>query len=398
GLGAPPAPDSILPAWCVARHARHRRADASNRNFECAGAAELHAAADHPVDDDHFAGTGFHGGQQLLGPRSDVSDHVLDLAGAGLTDPDGSLDGRAAVRRRRPALLARGSAHDAGRRRLHSDALAALGRRPSHLHVRSGRHKDRAHPAAGRGLSRAGSRGEHRQRLRPQDGGRRTVSVDRRHDAHLGRAAHRARARPAVGADDRGVLNLLRRGRDHPRGDQPLAVEVRQVALDGHRHSDDYGGTDRPGRRSRRGRLAVRPRGCRAADQPTRDSPPSPGGALRIAKERRTVYAASHVMAVYTYRYGEAGKLPGLSIGVTRHLPRGVKKTEYSSRGYFNVWLPNLAPSAELVDGYLHGSLSFARFEARYRKELKRPEARHTIDLLAAVAQNQRINLGCFCE
>lgn len=103
-------------------------------------------------------------------------------------------------------------------------------------------------------------------------------------------------------------------------------------------------------------------------------------------------------MAVYTYRYGEAGKLPGLSIGVTRHLPRGVKKTEYSSRGYFNVWLPNLAPSAELVDGYLHGSLSFARFEARYRKELKRPEARHTIALLAAVAQNQRINLGCFCE
>ena len=104
------------------------------------------------------------------------------------------------------------------------------------------------------------------------------------------------------------------------------------------------------------------------------------------------------IMPVFTYRYGEAAKLQGLSIGVTRHLPRGVKKTEYASRGYFDVWLPTLAPSAELVGNYLHGDLSFARFAASYRRELKQPEARHTLDLLAAVAQNQRINIGCFCE
>ena len=103
-------------------------------------------------------------------------------------------------------------------------------------------------------------------------------------------------------------------------------------------------------------------------------------------------------MAVFTYRYGEAAELPGLSIGVTRHLPRGVKKTDYAARGYFSVWLPNLAPSAELVDAYLHGNMTFARFATSYRRELKRPEARHTIDLLAAVAQQQRINLGCFCD
>ena len=103
-------------------------------------------------------------------------------------------------------------------------------------------------------------------------------------------------------------------------------------------------------------------------------------------------------MPVHTYRYGEATELPGLRVGVTRHLPRGVKKTDYARRGYFDVWLPTVAPSGDLLRSFLDGKVTFARFASRYRRELRRPEAKHTVELLAAVAQRQPVNLGCFCE
>jgi hypothetical protein len=41
--------------------------------------------------------------------------------------------------------------------------------------------------------------------------------------------------------------------------------------------------------------------------------------------------------------------------------------------------------------------MSFPRFAARYRSEMRRPDPRHVIETLAAVAQDQAIHLGCFC-
>lgn len=103
-------------------------------------------------------------------------------------------------------------------------------------------------------------------------------------------------------------------------------------------------------------------------------------------------------MSIHIYRYGESQKLPGLSIGVTRQAPRGVRKEERASRGYFEVWLPMLGPSRELLGSFRKKEISFTTFARRYRTEMKRPEARQVISLLAALAQKQRINLGCFCE
>jgi uncharacterized protein YeaO (DUF488 family) len=102
-------------------------------------------------------------------------------------------------------------------------------------------------------------------------------------------------------------------------------------------------------------------------------------------------------MNVHTYRYSEAKNLPGLSIGVTRQAPRGVRKEERVSRGFFDVWLPMLGPSRELLAAFRAKEMTFSAFTRRYRAEMKRPEARQAIALLAAVSKSQRINLGCFC-
>jgi uncharacterized protein YeaO (DUF488 family) len=102
---------------------------------------------------------------------------------------------------------------------------------------------------------------------------------------------------------------------------------------------------------------------------------------------------------VTAYRYGSP-RCPGegLRIGSARHLPRGVKRTDWQSRNYFDTWLPLVAPTADLVTVFKHEQIDFRTFASRYRTQMKAPEARHVIDLLAAVARNQPISVGCFCE
>jgi uncharacterized protein YeaO (DUF488 family) len=41
----------------------------------------------------------------------------------------------------------------------------------------------------------------------------------------------------------------------------------------------------------------------------------------------------------------------GLRIGTVRRPPRGVPKSEFASRNFYDVWLPNLAPSEEYIKG-----------------------------------------------
>lgn len=104
------------------------------------------------------------------------------------------------------------------------------------------------------------------------------------------------------------------------------------------------------------------------------------------------------VMQVKDYQYGYGDARDGLRIGVARHVPRGVRKEDYVSGGYFDVWLPVLAPSAELIYDYRGRVCSRARFLQRYRKEMREPGAKHVIALLAAVSLRTPIQLGCFCE
>jgi len=57
----------------------------------------------------------------------------------------------------------------------------------------------------------------------------------------------------------------------------------------------------------------------------------------------------------------------GLRIGTVRRPPRGVPKSEFASRNYYDVWLPNLAPSNQLVK-----TAQSAKNEADWRSFIKR--------------------------
>lgn len=98
------------------------------------------------------------------------------------------------------------------------------------------------------------------------------------------------------------------------------------------------------------------------------------------------------------YRYGSGCRGPGLWIGATRYPPRAVPKTEYRRRGYFDLRLPLLAPSAPLVSAFQAGKLSFAAFAKKYRREMQAPAPRQMIALIAAAGRHMPIHLGCFCS
>ncbi len=104
-------------------------------------------------------------------------------------------------------------------------------------------------------------------------------------------------------------------------------------------------------------------------------------------------------MPVGVYRYGERARRPGLRIGVSRRAPRGTRGEEDNPRGScFDVWLPILAPSAGLAAALGRGAITLRAFAARYRREMRRPDPRRVIALLAAVSARQQIHLGCSCE
>jgi len=88
----------------------------------------------------------------------------------------------------------------------------------------------------------------------------------------------------------------------------------------------------------------------------------------------------------------------GLRIGAVRRPPRGVPKAEYSARDLYDAWFPTLAPSEALLKTFAPvDAAAWKSFERRYRKEMKAPEARHAIALLAALSQQTHFSVGCYC-
>jgi uncharacterized protein YeaO (DUF488 family) len=93
----------------------------------------------------------------------------------------------------------------------------------------------------------------------------------------------------------------------------------------------------------------------------------------------------------------------GLRIGVTRHPPRGVPKERWATDGYFDVWLPTLAPDTKLVHEIRHlppeKNAEREKLFARYERELLAAAAgRQTVELIAQVAARMPVSIGCFCE
>ena len=106
-------------------------------------------------------------------------------------------------------------------------------------------------------------------------------------------------------------------------------------------------------------------------------------------------------MAIRIVRLGSPrAKGEGLRIGTVRRPPRGVPKAEFASRDFYDVWLPNLAPSEELLRAgrAAQDERSWRSFAGRYRAEMSRPEASRGLDLLAALSHTADFSVGCYCE
>jgi uncharacterized protein YeaO (DUF488 family) len=90
----------------------------------------------------------------------------------------------------------------------------------------------------------------------------------------------------------------------------------------------------------------------------------------------------------------------GLRRGTGRRPPRGVKKAELGSRDFYDIWYPDLAPSAELLawaQAEAATDRGWARFARKYQAEMQQPHARRTIALLAALSHQTDFAVGCYC-
>jgi uncharacterized protein YeaO (DUF488 family) len=109
--------------------------------------------------------------------------------------------------------------------------------------------------------------------------------------------------------------------------------------------------------------------------------------------------SAKATAGISTYVIGKDKARGALRLGTVRHLPRGVRREDRGD--YFDVWLPSLAPSRQLLRWWLDGEPTEARFRIftkRYRREMASSEPRGTIALLAAAARRMPVAIGCYCD
>jgi len=106
-------------------------------------------------------------------------------------------------------------------------------------------------------------------------------------------------------------------------------------------------------------------------------------------------------MTIRIVRLGtNRSKGEGIRIGTVRRPPRGVPKSEYAAQNWFDVWLPNVAPTSELMKlGRVSESeKDWAVFVRKYRAEMANPEKSRILDLLAALSRDVNFSVGCYCE
>jgi uncharacterized protein YeaO (DUF488 family) len=107
-------------------------------------------------------------------------------------------------------------------------------------------------------------------------------------------------------------------------------------------------------------------------------------------------------MAIRVVRLGSPRQPgEGVRIGTVRRVPRGIRKQDYARLNYFDVWLPELAPSASLVSWALSEPLTprrWAAYARRYRTEMGSPEAERLLSLFTALSSQTNFSVGCYCE
>jgi uncharacterized protein YeaO (DUF488 family) len=90
----------------------------------------------------------------------------------------------------------------------------------------------------------------------------------------------------------------------------------------------------------------------------------------------------------------------GLRLGTVRRPPRGVPKSEFARRDYYDLWFPNLAPSLSAMKLGLAAETAaeWARFARVFRSEMGESGPQHDLALLAALSHTTNLSVGCYCE
>jgi uncharacterized protein YeaO (DUF488 family) len=106
-------------------------------------------------------------------------------------------------------------------------------------------------------------------------------------------------------------------------------------------------------------------------------------------------------MAIRIVRLGSPRqKDEGIRIGTVRRPPRGVRKDRYAAEDWYDVWLPNLAPSAALVSAgrAADNASTWKKFVRGYESEMAKPENQRVLATLAALSHSASFSVGCYCE
>ncbi len=90
----------------------------------------------------------------------------------------------------------------------------------------------------------------------------------------------------------------------------------------------------------------------------------------------------------------------GMRLGTVRRPPRGVRKSDYAKKNFYDVWLPQLAPSPALLKEWkeISNESEFAVFERKFKREMNTPDAAKLLDFLAALSHQTELALGCYCQ
>jgi len=105
-------------------------------------------------------------------------------------------------------------------------------------------------------------------------------------------------------------------------------------------------------------------------------------------------------MAIRIVRLGtERQSAEGVRLGTVRRPPRGIRKADYASKNFYDIWLPMLAPSPATVKQALNSrsDRAWLRFVKTYRAEMAAPPCRSMIDVLAALSHQANFSVGCYC-
>jgi uncharacterized protein YeaO (DUF488 family) len=91
----------------------------------------------------------------------------------------------------------------------------------------------------------------------------------------------------------------------------------------------------------------------------------------------------------------------GLRIGTVRRPPRGVPKKDYARLDFYDVWLPELSPSAPLLQHYRtlpDTPQNWKAFMLRFAREMDKPPALRILRLLARLSASTSFSVGCYCD